>query len=255
MTVPRIVITEPSGPEGAPLVVLGPSLGTSTILWDSTARLLRERFRIVAFDLPGHGNSPAASDVFTVGEIAFGLLDALDELGEKSFFYAGVSLGGAVGMELLLSQPDRIKAAAIICSGAKIGTTESWLERAVTVRSQGTAALVVPSASRWFAPGSIERHPEDSGRLLHVLRDADDNSYALCAEALALYDVRAHLDSISTPVVAIWGEHDQATPEEKSVAIAEGVQNGTIARVDEAAHLAPVEQPEAVAALLIDFFS
>jgi 3-oxoadipate enol-lactonase len=253
--VPQIALTEPSGADGAPLIVLGPSLGTSTILWDSTARLLRERFRVAAFDIPGHGSSPAASDAFTVGEIAFGLLDALDELGEQSFFYAGVSLGGAVGMELLLSQPDRVKAAAIICSGAKIGTADGWLERAVTVRTQGTAALVVPSATRWFAPGSIERHPEDTGRLLHALRDADDNSYALCAEALALYDVRPHLDSISTPVLAVWGEHDQVTPEEKSVEIAEGVQDGSIARVDGAAHLAPVEQPEAVAALLIDFFS
>ena len=108
---------------------------------------------------------------------------------------------------------------------------------------------------RWFAPGSIERHPEDTGRLLHALRDADDNSYALCAEALALYDVRAHLASIATPVLAVWGEHDEVTPEEKSAEIAGGVQNGSIARVADASHLAPVEQPEAVAAMLIDFFS
>jgi 3-oxoadipate enol-lactonase len=255
MTVPRIAITKPSGADGAPLIVLGPSLGTSTILWDSTARLMRQNFRVAAFDIPGHGSSPAATDVFTVGEIAFGLLDGLDELGEKTFHYAGVSLGGAVGMELLLSQPHRVRSAAIICSGAKIGTTDSWVERAVTVRSQGTAALVVPSASRWFAPGSIERHPEDTGRLLHTLRDADDNSYALCAEALALYDVRAHLDTITTPVLAVWGEHDMVTPEANSMEIANGVRNGTIARVENAAHLAPVEQPEAVAALLIDHFS
>lgn len=251
--IPRIAIQEPTG-GGDELLVLGPSLGTSTVLWESTAALLRRHYRVAAWDLPGHGASPAATDPFTVGEIALGVLDAVDALGAGTFLYAGVSLGGATGLELLLHAPERVRSAAILCSGAKIGTTEGWVERALHVRSQGTASLVVPSASRWFAPGSIERHPDGTGRLLHSLRDADDESYALCAEALAIYDVRALLGNIPVPVLALWGEHDQVVGERQSEEIAEGVQHGRSAPVRGAAHLAPVEQPEAVASSLIAHF-
>lgn len=253
MTIPAIAMTAPQGPEGAPLLVLGPSLGTSTILWDPAAAILRERYRVAAWDLPGHGSSPAARSGFTVGEIALGVLDAVSALGESAFHYAGVSLGGAVGLELMLAAHDRVTAAAIICSGAKIGEPDAWLERARTVRIQGTASLIVASAGRWFAPGSIERNPDLTGRLLHALRDTDDESYAHCAEALATYDVRGKLPNIAAPVLAVWGEHDPVAPEATAVEVAEGVQHGRVARVADAGHLVPAEQPAVTASLLAEF--
>lgn len=254
MSLPAIAITQPTGAAGAPLLVLGPSLGTSTILWDAAAAILRTTHRVAAWDLPGHGNSPNATTGFTVGEIALSVLDAVSALGESSFRYAGVSLGGAVGLELLLADRRRVTAAAIVCSGAKIGTAEGWLERAADVHTLGTASLVESSARRWFAPGSIARDPDITGRLLHSLRDADDESYAHCAEALATYDVRNKLGTITTPVLAAWGEHDDVTPEDDSREIAEAVAAGRIARIADAAHLAPAEQPADVARVLADFF-
>lgn len=255
MSIPDIAITAPSGPASAPLLVLGPSLGTSTLIWDAAAAELRETFRVAAWDLPGHGVSPAATESFTLAELADGVIARMDELGEKAFFYAGVSVGGGVGLELLLRHPDRVIAAAAICSSAKFGEAAAWNERAALVRQQGTAALVVQSAKRWFAPGSVERHPDVAGALLHALRDADDESYALCAEALAEFDVRDRLDEISTPVLAISGEFDPVTPASFAHAIADGVVAGRAVEVADASHLAPAEQPAAVAALLTDFFT
>ena len=90
------------------------------------------------------------------------------------------------------------------------------------MRAQSTSSVIIASAQRWFAPGSIEREPDLSGRLLHALQDADDESYALCCEALAEYDVRDRLGEIETPVLAVWGEHDAVAPEAKSAEIADG---------------------------------
>ncbi len=241
----------PSGPVDAPLLLLGPSLGTSTILWDAAAARLRERYRVAAWDLPGHGLAPAATEPFTMAEVARAVLDAAPE---ARFHYAGVSFGGAVGLELLLAAPERVAATAIICSGAVIGTPDGWAERAATVRSQGTASLIVASASRWFAPGSIERNPDITGRLLHSLRDADDESYALCCEALARYDDRDRLGEMDAPTLALWAEFDRVTPEASASEIAAGVRRGRVAEITEASHLAVAEQPAAVASTLIDFF-
>jgi 3-oxoadipate enol-lactonase len=254
MSVPEITLSAPLGAEGAPLLVLGPSLGTSTILWETTVPSLRERYRVAAWDLPGHGASPAPTAPFTVAEIAEGVADAVRAQGEGRVLYAGVSLGGATGLELALRHPDLVAAAAILASGAQLGEPQRWLERAAQVRAQSTSSLIVGSAQRWFAPGSIEREPELSGRLLHALQDADDEGYALCCEALAAFDVRDRLGEIRMPVRALWGRFDQVAPEPKAREIAESVPRGSIAVIEDAAHLPPAEQPEATASALLDFF-
>lgn len=252
--IPPIALTRPTGPAGAPLLVLGPSLGTSTLVWEPAAALLAGSFRLASWDLPGHGRAPVATGPFTVGELADAVVRALDELGERSVLYAGISLGGAVGLELALRHPERVAALAAICTGARIGTPDGWRERAAAVRSTGTAALVVPSAGRWFAPGSMERSPDIAGRLLHALRDTDDESYALCCEALAEYDITTDLSRVTAPVLAVWGEHDAVVGEAEAEAIASGVVHGRSARIADAAHLAPAEQPAEAARLLTRFF-
>lgn len=255
MTVPTLHFTEPDGPDGAPLLVLGPSLGTSTILWENAVPALRERYRVTAWDLPGHGESAPPSGAFTVGELADAVAAGARGLGADRIRYAGVSLGGATGLELALRHPDLVEAAAIVASGAQLGDPASWHERAAQVRAQSTSALIVPSGQRWFAPGSIEREPVLSGRLFHALQDADDEGYALCCETLAAYDVRSRLGEIGLPVLALWGEFDQVAPEPKSAEIAAGVRDGRAARIAGAAHLPPAEQPDATAAALLDFFA
>lgn len=263
MSVPAISVTAPVGPStrsaaaagsaaaAAPLVVLGPSLGTSTLLWDRVVPALAERFRVVAWDLPGHGAAPAASDPFTIAEVADAVADAVGE----PFLYAGVSFGGCVGLELLLRHPHRVRAAAIIASGARIGDAQAWHDRAAQVRAQSTSSLIIGSAQRWFAPGTIERDPDLTGRLLHALQDSDDESYALCCEALAGFDVRDRLGEIAAPVLAAWGAHDGVTPEASAVEIADGVQRGQAVGIADAAHLPPADDPAATAAALQGFFA
>jgi 3-oxoadipate enol-lactonase len=247
-----ISLTAPVGPEGAPLLVLGPSLGTSTILWDDVVPLLADDYRVAAWDLPGHGGGPVARDAFTVAALADAVAAAVPD---DTFLYAGVSLGGATGLELALRHGDRVRAAAIVASGAQLGDPAAWADRAAQARAQSTSSLIIASAQRWFAPDSIARRPELTGRLLHALQDADDDSYARCCEALAAYDVRSSLGAIDVPVLAAWGAFDAVAPEAKAVEIAEGVRDGRVARIDDAGHLPPAEQPEAVAALLRSFFA
>jgi 3-oxoadipate enol-lactonase len=252
--IPPIALARPAGPASAPVLVLGPSLGTSTLVWEPAAALLSDSFRIAAWDLPGHGRARPATKGFTVGELADAVVRALDELGEQRVLYAGISLGGAVGLELALRHPDRLAALAVICSGDRIGTAQGWHERAAAVRATGTAALVVPSAGRWFAPGSMEHSPDIAGRLLHALRDTDDESYALCVEALAGYDVERELGGIDAPVLAAWGEHDSVVGETEAERVASGVARGRAVRIADASHLAPAEQPAETARLLTGFF-
>ena len=185
----------------APLLVLLPSLGTTTDLWDGVvARLAQapDRPRMLRVDLPGHGVSPAARESFTVADLARAVLTVVDEIGGGAFHVAGDSLGGAVALELALAASGRVLSLAMFCSGAAIGTPERWAERAAQVRASGTASVVAGSAQRWFAPGYLDAHPDGpGGHALRTLVDVDDESYALCCEALAGFDRREDLGAVT----------------------------------------------------------
>jgi len=238
-----------------PLLIVGPSLGTSSLVWAQAGSLLANDVDVVAWDLPGHGVSPAATEPFSVAELADAVVELVDSIAPgETFHYAGVSLGGATGLQLAIKHGDRLKSLSVQCSGAKLGTPEAWQERAETVRTQGTAVMIQGSAGRWFAPGFMDREPELSSRLLHSLRDTDRFSYAFCCGALAGFDVRAELGSITVPTQAVAGAEDSVAPPSFAQEIADGITAGggtaSAATLEGVAHLAPAEAPGHVAELL-----
>ena len=243
-----------AGSGDLPALVVGPSLGTSvTALWSRCAQLLGDRFHVVGWDLPGHGRSAPATEPFTMADLAAALLAAVDRtLGDGPFGYAGVSAGGAVGLQLALDAPDRLTGAAVLCTGARIGTPEGWHDRAALVRASGTPVMVEGSAKRWFAAGFLEREPQVATTLLASLQDADAESYSLVCEALAAYDVRDRLPSVGVPLLAVGGAEDEPAPADLLRADAGSVPGGRFLELDGVAHLAPAEAPRTVASLLID---
>ncbi|MDF2827611.1 MAG: 3-oxoadipate enol-lactonase / 4-carboxymuconolactone decarboxylase, partial [Mycobacterium sp.] len=159
MTVPELAVVDFGGPADGPLILLGPSLGTSAAtLWGGVADRLVADARLVAWDLPGHGRS-APADPFGIADLAAAVLALADRLGAETFHYAGDSVGGAVGLQLVLDAPHRVGSATLMCTGAVIGTPDGWRQRAATVRADGISPMVDAAPGRWFAPGFVERHP------------------------------------------------------------------------------------------------
>jgi 3-oxoadipate enol-lactonase/4-carboxymuconolactone decarboxylase len=215
---------------GQPLLLLGPSLGTSAeALWARCVAHLGGDYHVVGWDLPGHGRSAPAAAGFGIAGLAKSVLELADRIRpDATIRYAGDSIGGAVGLQLLLDAPDRVAAAVLLCTGAKIGEAAGWRQRAEAVRADGTQA---------------------------ALRAADPESYALVCEALATFDVRDRLGEIAAPVLAIAGAEDQPAPPEGLALIAEGVRNGRLVVLEGVAHLAPAESPAEVAALIDEHFT
>lgn len=241
-----------AGTEGQPVLVVGPSLGTSvTALWDRAAELLGERFHVVGWELPGHGHGAPTTEPFTLADVAAGVVAAVDStLGATTFGYAGDSVAGAVGLQLALDVPERLTGVAVLCTGAKIGTAESWAERAAVVRASGTPAVVEASAKRWFGTGFLDREPEVGTELLRSLQHADAESYALITEALGAFDVRDRLGEIRVPVLAVGGAEDVPTPAATLREHAARIRGARFVELDGVAHLAPAEAPRAVASLV-----
>ena len=149
-----------------------------------------------------------------------------------SFAYAGDSVGGCVGLQLLLDHPGRVSAAVLLCTGAQIGEPAMWAGRIGQVSLSGTSVMVAGSAERWFGPGFLDRSPNAGSALLHSLQDTDDLGYIQVCQALAEFDVRDQLGKIDVPVLAVAGSADAVTPPESLSEIVEGVQHGLLVELD-----------------------
>ena len=227
VSTPRLVGTDFGGPAGAPLLLLGPSLGTSAdTLWARAALHLRADLRVVGWDLPGHGRSPSG-DPFTIAELAAGVLALADRLGAETFHYAGDSVGGCVGLQLLLDAPHRVATATLLCTGARIGTPDG-VARARRRRAHraASAAVLDGAAERWFGRGFAAAAADHRrGPARRAARHRPE-CYAQTCEALAAFDVTDRLADIATPVLAIAGADDVPTPPESLRRIASGVKDG-----------------------------
>ena len=253
MSVPAIRITPlASGGSGIPLL-LGPSLGTRVArVWERAVPFLAEQHPLFGWDLPGHGVSPSTTEPFSVDEVATGVLAAAErDAGLSRFAVAGVSLGGVVSLALALLEPSRVVSVAMVCSLPKIGSPEAWAERAAQVRASGTPSLVQGSAGRWFAPGFIASSPTVSSPLLEDLMDVDDESYALCVEALAATDLRPRVRELTVPFTVVAAALDPVIPIPDAEAAVAAASSGALHVIADASHLAAVEKPAEVAAAVL----
>jgi 3-oxoadipate enol-lactonase len=224
-------------------VVLSGSLGSTHEMWERQLDVLGERFDVITVDHPGHGGTPVGG-VREVGDLARRLLEAVDA---ESFSFVGLSLGGAVGMQLALSAPERIERLVLCCTAARFGEPELWEERAALVRAEGVEAVVDVVLPRWFSPGF-----PDLPRYREMFVSTDAESYARCCDALARWDARDELARIAAPTLVVSGSEDPAAPPEYGALIAAGIPGAVHRIVPGARHLANVEHADEVNRLLLE---
>ncbi|MFC3574347.1 4-carboxymuconolactone decarboxylase [Streptomyces yaanensis] len=242
------------GPEDAPVLILGPSLGTTWHMWDRQIPELAKQWRVFRFDLPGHGGAPA-HPVGSVADLATRLLVTLEGLGVQRFGYAGCALGGAVGIELALRHPERLASLALIAASPRFGTADEFRQRGVIVRTNGLDPIARTSPERWFTGGFAAAQPAITEWAVQMVRTTDPGCYIAACEALASFDVRPELGRIGVPTLVLVGSDDQVTGPAEARTLVAGIPDARLAVVPGASHLVPVEQPAAVTDLLVRHFS
>ncbi len=254
MTDPKTLQHRIEGPEEAPVLVLGPALGTTWHMWDRQVPDLTQGWRVLRYDLPGHGGAPAEPAV-SVAELGDRLLATLDSLGVERFGYAGCSLGGAVGIDLALRAPDRLTSLALVSASARFDTSDAWRQRGVVVRTNGLTQIAQVTPERWFTPVFRAAQASIVEWAVQMVRVTDADCYIGACEALAAFDVRADLGRIAVPTLVVAGAEDPSAPPADARMLVAGIPDGRLAVVPGASHLAPVEQPRAVTDLMTHHFS
>jgi 3-oxoadipate enol-lactonase len=238
------------GPPEAPVIVLSGSLGTDRSMWDPQAGPLSERFRVLRYDLRGHGASPVPRGPYSIAELGEDLLALLDQLAIERASLCGLSIGGMISMWVAAHAPERVQRLVLCCTSARLGPESSYGERAAAVRAGGVQGIADAVLARWFTPAFAPANPRVIERMRAILCATAREGYAGCCEALAAMDLRPDL---AAPTLVLAGEEDPATPPAHGRVIAEGIPAARLTVLAGAAHIANIERAELVTALFLRF--
>jgi len=246
----RVLAYSECGAVDAPAVLLAHPLGMSRSVWENICGSLAAEFRLVAWDLPGHGASAPAPAALSVEDLAADALALADALGVDRFHFVGTSIGGVLGQQLLLTAPARLGAVVLTNTAPVIGTADNWAARAAAVRADGLAAMAQQISARWFGTTFVQSSPAAAAGWTVQLARTDDESYARCCELLAGADFRDRLNNIESAVRLIAGEADVATPVSALQDLAGELGGVPVEVLPGVGHVPSVEAPEAMAEFL-----
>ncbi|GAA2181106.1 3-oxoadipate enol-lactonase [Brooklawnia cerclae] len=233
---------ETHGDPTNPAVVLSNSIGTNADLWEPLVTQLVATHHVISFDARGHRNSSTPVGDYTLSALADDIVGLLDILGIARTSLVGLSIGGQIGLTFALEHPDRLDRLVVSNTGAKIGTAESWSDRAATVRGEGLGSIVDKVVAGWLTPGFAAVHPELHARMREWFLANDAEGYAATCYALAHGDLRDSLGRITAPTLVIGATGDLPTPPALTGQIAEAIPGAGFVAIP-GAHLSVQESP------------
>src|SRR3954453_5437500 len=198
--------------ENAASLLLSNSLGCTLAMWDAQVAARSRRFRVVRYDVRGHGRSAAPPGPYTIEALAGDAVALLDGLGITRAHFCGLSMGGMVGMWLGVHAPQRVDAIVLANTSARLGPAEMWDERIRIVRSGGMGAVVETVLLRWFTPSFRSSSPAAVERCRQMLLGASPEGYAACCAAIRDMNQVDELGAIANGTLVIVGADDPATP-------------------------------------------
>jgi 3-oxoadipate enol-lactonase len=239
------------GPDDGPALVLVGSLGTEKSMWRPQVAGLAGPLRLVRLDVRGHGDSPVPDGPYTIEVLAGDVLDTMDALGLERVSYAGLSIGGMIGLWLGAHAAERIDRLVLLFTGAVPADPASFIDRARQVREAGSPAdLVDQLLPRWLTEPYRAEHPEVADELRAMVSACPPEGYAGCAEAIGAMDQRGLLSQITPPTLVISGAQDGSIPPELGREIAEAVPDARFELLDPAGHLGNIERADEVNSLI-----
>ena len=236
-----------AGPHAdAPTVVFAHSLGCTLALWDPQVEALAAYFRMVRYDLRGHGRSGAPDTDYTLAQMGADALAVIDATAASApVHFVGLSLGGMVGMWLGVHHPQRLKRLVLANTTPHIPLRDMFSQRMQTARTEGMAGIAAPTIDRWLGPTFKAAHPAQRDGLVAAMAAMSAQGYAGCCAVLREADQRGDMARIGLPTLVVAGVDDPATPPASAQQLAQLIAGARVVSIANAAHLSNIENPVA----------
>jgi 3-oxoadipate enol-lactonase len=245
------------GPEGAPAVVLGHSLGSNSDMWGYQLPLLATRYRVLVYDLPGHGESdpPVKEDSFD--DLASDLATLLEHMGISQATLVGLSIGGMIAQHFALLYPDRLQAMVLCSTGFQTDEAGKKIfgDRIAQVSERGIEPQVDASMSRWFTPQFLSDAPATIEWVRRMYRKTSPAGFINACRAVLELNTLDRLPDITAPTLLVPGELDPTFPVSVSRNMQSRIKNAELKVLAGAAHIGNVERPHEFNEILFKFLA
>ncbi len=242
------------GPANAPVVVFSNSLGTTLSMWDLQVPALSQKFRVVRYDMRGHGLTSVTPGPYTIEGLARDVVGLLDALKIERAHFCGISVGGALGQWLGVNAARRFNGLVLSNTAARIGTQAGWNTRIKTVREGGMASVADAVVSRWFTDDFVKKSPAVVEATRQMLLRTPSEGYVATCAALREMDQRETVARVSVRTLVIAGAHDAVTTPADAHFLVDRIHAAQYVELN-AAHLSNIEDAEAFTAALTNFLT
>ena len=243
------------GSAQAPVLTVCHCLAANLSMWEPQLKAFSSRYRVLRYDLRGHGQTDPTPGPYSLDLLADDLLALLDALDIDRTHFVGLSLGGMIGLALAVKAPQRVTG-LVACDCMSQVSPEArpqWLQRIATVEVQGVAPMVEFMLERWFTGGFRARRPETVKRIGDMIAGTSAMGYLGGCHAIVGSNLADRIGTITAPTLVAAGEHDPATPLAVARHIHDQISGSRLAVIENAAHLGNVEQPQAFTELVLEF--
>lgn len=232
-----------SGPEGAQPVVLVHSLLLALGAWDVVAADLARDYRVIRYDLRGHGDTEAPEGAYSMEQLAADAVGVLDALAIERAHYVGLSIGGGIGQVLAARYPSRVDRLVLAATGPKTPPegAAQWQARIEEVQASGIETQIAPFLPRWFTPGADKSVVD---RTADMMRATPVAGFIGCCEALKQLDTLTLLGSITAPTLVITGADDPGSTPAVGDLLAGKIAGARHVTIADAAHQVAMQQPD-----------
>lgn len=242
--------------QGAPLLLLH-GFPFNRSMWRAQVEALSARYRVVAPDLRGHGDTTVTSELTTMEEMAADVASLLDELNIERVVLGGLSMGGYVALAFYRRSPERVRALVLADTRAGADTAEARRNReetATRVLREGMQPIADAMPVKLLSRETIEGKPETLARVREMILDTVPEGAAAALRGMAVRrDQTELLREINVPTLILVGSEDSVTPVKDSEAMHREIKGAQLKIIEGAGHVSNMERPAEFNRALADF--
>ena len=246
ITVNNLIVSyNDEGPDDAPVIIFIHGFPFNKSMWNQQPEALKDSYRIIAYDVRGHGNSENSNTKFSIDLFADDLISLMNELSLDSVILCGLSMGGYIALNAVERYPERFDALILSdtqCIDDSPETVEKRKAAIQNINENGVEKYADESIKNLFAPVSFTARQKEIDAVRQMIINTTPQS--LCNTLLALAERKATCDSLSEikiPVLIMVGKEDKITPPEAALLMHKKNRNSKMYVLENAGHLANIE--------------
>jgi 3-oxoadipate enol-lactonase len=233
------------GPEEAPVIILIHGFPFNKSMWNMQVEVLLETYRVITYDIRGHGDSDAGTEDFSIELFTTDLIGLMDFLKIKKAMLCGLSMGGYIALHAIVKFPKYFNALVLCDTTCTADTPETIEKRKLAIKNiakYGVEQYANESIKNLFALESFITSKEKTLEIKEMIKATSEQSLSATLHALTVRkETCSKLAEIKVPVLIMVGREDKITPPEAARFMHKNIKGSILHILDHAAHLSNIE--------------